>query len=395
MIQEKTDFSEFKLRLIQFYAYRAFVSEGVVYPIITIFALSQGLSFADIGVATGTYFLGMLVGEIPTGYLGDRIGRRNGLVLGALSQSVVHLGFAFSDSAIAFVTFYGIWGVAATFRSGSADAWLYDLLKERNATDSYTRIRGRGMSMYYGSAAITALFGGVLYTIQPALPFLVAATMTALAAIIVGTLPESTQGRTETFDLADFRESLERILTNNDLAAFTFISGVLMSIPTTVDVFIQPISQTVGFTAGTLGPLYAGLMVTASAGSFLAPQVRSTFGIGRWFLFSPLVLVVALSATIPIHTIAIPIFFYSRLFNTTTATLGSTFLNDRIETTGRATTLSGVSMVYGLLYFVARSAGGAIAGETSPFISITMVGGICLVLAFLCSRIHYPFHSTE
>lgn len=394
MVLGEINFSVLKLRIVQFYAYRAFVSEGVMYPIITIYALSQGLSFADIGVATGTYFLGMLIGEIPTGYLCDRIGRKNGLVIGAISQSAVHIGFALSNSVLAFVVFYGIWGVAATFRSGSADAWLYDLLQERDATDLYTRIRGRGLGLYYGSGAATALFGGVLYTIRPALPFLTAAGMTALAAIIVSTLPEPTQGRSETFELAEARESLKMILTNPNLAAFTFISGVLMSIPTTVDVFVQPISLTVGFTTGSLGPLYAGLLVTASVGSFIAPLVQRHFGIARWFVFSPFVLVLALSATIPVHALAIPIFFFSRLFNTTTATLGSTYLNERIETSGRATTLSGVSMVYGLLYFVARSTGGALAAETSPFVSITTVGCFCLTLAFVCSRIHNPFRKT-
>lgn len=389
------DFTDTSVRILQFYAYRVFVAEGVVFPIITIFALSQGLSLADVGLATGTYFLGMLLGEVPTGYIGDTVGRKNGLVLGALSQSAVHLGFAFSDSVLGFVVCYGFWGVAATFRSGSADAWLYDLLKEEQATDAYTRVRGRGMSAYYGSAAVTALAGGVLYTIRPSLPFFVAASMTGLAALIVWTLPEPTEDRVDSFELSDLKASLERIMTNRDLAAFTVISGILLSIPTTVDVFVQPIAQTVGFTTGALGPLYAGLMLTASAGSFIAPHVSRHVGMTRWFVYSPVLLVLVLATTIPLHALAIPVFFYSRLFNSTTATLGSTYLNERIESSGRATALSGVSMVYGLQFFIARSLGGALAGETSPFVSITLMGGICLAVTFLCSRIHHPFRGLK
>lgn len=382
--------------VLRFYAYRAFVAEGFVYPVITIYALEQGLTLADIGLATGAFFLGTLVGEIPTGYIGDRVGRRNSLVIGAVAVSATHLGFAVADSVPVFVLVYAFWGVAATFRSGSADAWLYDVLAERDATERYTRVRGRAVSVFYVSAATTALAGGLLYELRPTFPFLAAAGITAVAAFVVASLPEpSVTEASEGFSLSEARDALRTVVANRQIRAFVLLSGAILAIPETIEVFVQPVAQTVGFRPATLGPLYAGLMIAAAGGSWVAPWVQHRLGVARWFTFSPVLLAGVLLVTIPRPVIAVPAFFVARSFNTATNTLGSTFLNDRIPSAGRATTLSGVSMVYALTFFVARATGGIIADATTPFVSMAIIGCLAVVVATSVRGLFDPFDGTE
>ena len=378
--------------VLRFYAYRAFVAEGFIYPIITIYALSQGLSLADVGLATGAFFLGTLLGEVPTGYVGDRVGRRNSLVLGALTISLTHVGFAFADAAAAFVLVYAFWGVAATFRSGSADAWLYDTLAERESSERYTHVRGRATSAFYVSAATTALAGGLLYEVRPSLPFFATAGLTAVAAVVVATLPEpNATSADDGFSLAEARSALRTVVSNRQIGAFVLLSGTVLAVPETVEVFVQPVAQTVGFRPATLGPLYAGLMVAAATGSWTAPLVERWVGTARWFTAGPVLLAGFLLLATLLPLAAIPAFFLARGFNTTTTTLGSTFVNDRIPSVGRATTLSGVSMAYALAFFCARATGGAVASVTSPLLAVALVGLLAIGVVVTVRAVADPF----
>jgi MFS family permease len=382
----------------RFYVYRALVAEGFVYPIITIYALAQGLNFADIGLATGAFFLGILLGEIPTGYIGDRIGRRNSLVLGAVVISLTHVGFALADTLVAFVGLYAFWGFASTFRSGSADAWLYDILAERNAAETYTHVRGRASGAFYASAATTALIGGILYEIRPSFPFLAAAGVTALAALVVATLPEpAVTQESDGFSLGEARAALGTVVSNRRIGVFTVLSAIVLAVPETIEIFVQPVMLDMGVRPATLGPLYAGLMVVAAIGSSQADVIKQRFGTARWFTIGSVVLAVVLVLAVALPVVAVLAFFLGRGVNTATDTLGSTFLNDLVASHGRATTLSGVSMVYALVFFLARAAGGAIAGVTSPLAALAVFGCLAVVALIGIRSVADPFaeHASE
>lgn len=385
----------FDALLWRFYTYRLLTSEGFVYPILTIHALSQGLDLAGVGLAAGTFFLGTLLGEIPTGYIGDRLGRRNGLALGAALVSLTHVGFAIADSLSGFVICWSFWGVAATFRSGSTDAWLYDMLVDAEAADRYTAIRGRSTSVFYVAAAGTALSGGFLYESWAVLPFAAAATMTTLGGLLVLTLPEpESHTSTEGFSPSEAMEALAKVLTTHRLRVFVVLSAVVLAVPETIEVFVQPVALSVGFTPTLLGPLYAGLMLAAAVGSSLAAPIAERLGIGLWFTLGTAGLagVLLLASVLPV--VAVPVFFVARSANTVSDTLGSTYLNERLDSHGRATALSGVSMVQALVFVITRSAGGALAEATAPMTALALLGSVAVLAVILIRTLCDPFESS-
>ena len=378
--------------IYRFYLYRALVAEGFVYPIITIYALAQGLNLDDIGLATGAFFLGILLGEIPTGYIGDRIGRRNSLVLGSIVISLTHVGFALADTLLVFVGLYAFWGFASTFRSGSADAWLYDILAERDAAETYTHIRGRASSAFYASAATTALIGGILYEIHPSFPFLAAAGVTALAALVVATLPEpGVTQESDGFSLGEARAALGTVVSNRRIGIFVVLSAIVLAVPETIEIFVQPVMLDMGVRPAMLGPLYAGLMAVAAIGSSQANVIKQRFGTARWFTIGSVGLAVVLVFAVALPVVAVLAFFLGRGVNTATDTLGSTFLNDLIEPHGRATALSGVSMVYALVFFLARAVSGAVASVTSPLAALAVFGCLASVALIGIRSVADPF----
>lgn len=96
-----------------------------------VFLTSRGIDFSQVGFLDGAFSLALIAFEVPTGYIGDRIGRRNSILVSIVVSAVASIGFAFSHSFPLFVTVYVGLAVAQTFRSGTDTAWFYDALGER------------------------------------------------------------------------------------------------------------------------------------------------------------------------------------------------------------------------------------------------------------------------
>ncbi|MFC7188627.1 hypothetical protein ACFQL7_01340 [Halocatena marina] len=150
-----------------------------------------------------------------------------------------------------------------------------------------------------------------------------------------------------------------------------------------------------GIRPATLGPLYTGLMIAAAIGSSQAGRIRRWFGTERWYTIVPVALAGVLLLATQIPIVAVPAFFLARGVNMATDTLGNAFINDQIASHGRATALSGVSMVYALVFFLARASGGAVASITSPLTALATFGCLAVIVLFCVLTVSNPFTEHE
>ncbi|MFC7046875.1 MFS transporter [Halobacteriaceae archaeon GCM10025711] len=128
----------------KYYVYAATQAAWFVTPVWFIFLLSKDLSYTQMSVLNAVWWAAIVLAEVPTGYLGDRVGRRNGMLLGSVTHLVAVAVFGLLNTFWSILALYAVWGVGVTFRSGSDSAWLYDTLEERMAEDQFTRVKGRG-----------------------------------------------------------------------------------------------------------------------------------------------------------------------------------------------------------------------------------------------------------
>lgn len=164
----------------QYYLYKMMTSVGFPNPIWQLYLLSRGLSFAQIFAPDVIYRVTVLLAEIPTGCLGDRLGRRNGLVVSCLLIAGSVFAFGLANSFASFVGIYLVWAIGTTFQSGTASAWLYDSFAEYEATDTFATARGRGNAAQLTAAGISAVIGGYLANLGLFYPFLASSVLTAL-----------------------------------------------------------------------------------------------------------------------------------------------------------------------------------------------------------------------
>src|SRR6056297_1304323 len=82
--------------VLKYYLYKSTEAVEFYRPVMYLFFLAQGLSFTEIAILEAIYNLTTVLGEIPTGYVGDRLGRRNSLLVGTtlIALTLVGIGLA-------------------------------------------------------------------------------------------------------------------------------------------------------------------------------------------------------------------------------------------------------------------------------------------------------------
>ncbi|OYR54368.1 MFS transporter [Halorubrum sp. Ea1] len=356
-----------------------------------LFFLAQGLDFTQIAVLEAVYNLTTLLGEIPTGYVGDRLGRRNSLLTGTALISLTLLGIGLSGSFRALVALYVCWSMGYNFRSGSEDAWLYDTLTDDLSEDEFAHVRGRGESVALAIGAGAAVVGGYLGSIDLSYPWFVAAGVTALGVVVLLTIDEpDTYERADTATLS-FRRTLSiirRTVSERNVRAFVLYYYVVYAAVTyLVFVFLQPIFETIVLDFGVsqsavrslLGWFYSAYSLVGAGLSYYTGAIRARLGLRTWFLWLPFVVGGALVGMYFVPVLALPTFLLIRGLSDVTRSFAGQYINDRTETAGRATVLSAMAMVSGLAVVPFQLGSGVISDAVSPLFALAAAGVVLIV----------------
>jgi MFS family permease len=125
------------------------------------------------------------------GGLSDRLGRRYVIAIGWAIYSAVYLGFALVSNAVAFVALFLMYGVHFALAEGAEKALVADLTpphREGTAFGLYYAVLGLGMLV------ASIVFGVVYDAVGPAAAFIMGASLSAAAAVLLSVVPLSSHG---------------------------------------------------------------------------------------------------------------------------------------------------------------------------------------------------------
>jgi hypothetical protein len=393
--------------ILKYYAYVATQAAWFIVPIWTLFLLEQGLSYTQLAILNGVWWSATVLGEIPTGYVGDRIGRRNSLLLGSVTSIVAVLAFGQMRTFASILAVYVVWGIGTTFRSGADSAWLYDTLAEDTDEEAFTRIKGRGSSIRLAVMAASAAAGGYLASVDMYAPFVATAAVVAVGAGVTLTMPKNRAYRQEcrgpageipadcpdadAFTPRDAIPVIRETLTAPPLRSFVLAVGAFYAIAWSAGVYTQPIAEDVAFGLGMsegqmtamLGWLYAGFSGVSAIITYYADRIEAAVGAQRWVRVAPALLGVAFLFAVLVPVLAIPAFFLMRALLHATDVLKDRYVNDRTGSVGRATVLSAASMLFGLARVPFRLLSGVVGDLTSPLTAIGAVGAMLVATTLL------------
>ncbi|MFC3957940.1 MFS transporter [Halovivax cerinus] len=395
--------------VVKYYFYKATEAVEFYRPIMYLYFLSLGLSFTHIVIFEALYNVATVVGEIPTGWVGDRIGRRNSLLVGSATITASLVAIALAESAIVFAFLFVVWSTGYNFRSGTEDAWVYETLADSDDTDAFTNVRGRGQSIALAAGVFASLVGGYLGGIDLSYPFLAAAAFTGVGTVVILTLDEpETYQESGSSDLG-MREAWDVVreaLGQRRLRSFILYYYVLFSAVTyLVFIFLQPAFEATLVDLGIdatvtiplpgewspelavapdnvetlLGGFYAAMNLASAAVSYRIGFLRERIGLHRWFVGAPLVVGTLLVAMAFVPALAFVALFVGWGIVQPTRVLAGQYVNDRVETLGRATVLSAMAMVSGLTVIPFQLGSGVLSDAVSPVPALALAGGVLVV----------------
>ncbi|WP_439659506.1 MFS transporter [Lentzea sp. HUAS TT2] len=158
------------------------LNDGLAWGLFPILFATAGLSVAKIGVLAAVYPAVWGLGQLVTGPLSDRWGRKHLITAGMLVQAAALALVAFADT-------FGMWLVAAVLL-GAGTAMVYPTLLATIGDVAHPAWRARAVGVYRlwrdGGFAVGALLGGIiadLWGLRVAVG--VVAALTALSGIVV------------------------------------------------------------------------------------------------------------------------------------------------------------------------------------------------------------------
>lgn len=249
---------------------------------------------------------------------------------------------------------------------------------------------GRSETASLVASAGGALAATPLFWVDPALPFLANAGLSALGILVLVALPAT---RSETGRQYSVRRAVRMLRVQAGrpavrwLVVYVALFNLLFSMTRWLE---QPALKAAGVPLAGFGALYTSFQLVSAAGTWTTGWLQETLGT-RWFflLLAPLVGVTyGLLFAVPMFVV--PVIYLRRVLARIIRPLRNQYLNDRFDGFRRATMLSGVSMVLTLVSGISAAAFGPLAERMGPGSFLPRAGIIVASVGILLWAVANP-----
>ncbi len=159
----------------------AYVGIGMVGPVRVLYAQSRGASLVIIGAMASAYLISNFVFQYPVGWLADRWGRKEIMIVGLLAQAALSLAYLLVENPLLFVGLRFIEGIAAAAILPSTRALIVDVIPPEKRGEAY----GIFNAFFSAGFLLGPGIGGLIATTGYASAFIGAAAFRVVAIVIV------------------------------------------------------------------------------------------------------------------------------------------------------------------------------------------------------------------
>lgn len=311
--------------------------------------------FAAVGILEVVMIVSTIVFEIPTGAIGDLLGKRRTIILACIIAGVSQMWMGFSPNLLHAALSLVLLNFGGALKSGTFEAMIYDTLKEQGKEHKYMRVLSNMNAIKLATLAVVGVLGGFIYSYSNGLPFILNGALELCAAVVAFFLIEP-RIDTEKFSLRVYLVQnimgFKQLFRNRFFATQTFALLTVMIVALIAYEGLNDIlNVNFGFNEVQLG-IFASVLSLAGAGaSYIAGKLSEKVNkfalyvgsIGLFavsLLISPFVGLFVGGGTVLVRNLLAP------LLDVYT----SDVINKNTESRYRATTLSSFSMLTALPY---------------------------------------------
>ncbi|MEX1252771.1 MAG: MFS transporter [Dehalococcoidia bacterium] len=362
------------------HAYEANIWKSYLFQFLTSFQLwwpvwvlyltdFRGFSLTQVGGLEGLFWVVIVLGEVPTGAVADRFGRKISLILGAMCTIAAILVFGFATNYWIVLLSYVAWGLGLTFQSGADSAMVFESLKAVGRERDYQRVAGVSWGLFSLGMLAGLLVGAPLAQgTDLAFPVRLSAGIAFLTLLVSFTLKEPAlpHGETRLSYSKLFGESMRTVRSQPAVRSMLVLAALIMAVANPIIVFSQPFLDAHDVSIGMLGVAQAPTRLAGILGAVTAYRISAAFGLRATMITVPVICVAsyallggwnsvfafaATSAIVLAQSVAMPV--------------TADYLNHRIPNAQRATILSMRQLLTSVAIVALQPGLGLIADEVS------------------------------
>ena len=310
-------------------------------------------------------------------------------------MGVGYLITAFSSIGATILVGYMIYSIGYSFYSGADDALMYDQLKKYHKEDEWKQVANT-KNFYSRSAAVFAtIAGGLLFALNIRLPSIVRGLFFLLMLLPLIHLPEN-------YGFTDPEKSIKKYLTHiADGTKQLFLPSIRNVLPLLI--VVGSVTSVI-YVGGILRPL---LLERAGYGGSAQSYIIGIAGVitllilwihqnklkklssGFVIWISSIILLFSFGAlgVLPSH-LWLPMLFIIQILQGIFTPVTSEFVNQRIPSSHRATTLSALSLTQNFPYILVAPLLGVLADQGKYLFMIWGIGGVILISLLLSLLLH-------
>jgi MFS family permease len=306
-----------------------------------------------------------LVMQLPTGAFADMFGKKTAMIIGGLLYSVSLCIYSFSNSFNMFLIYAVVFGMAEAFIDGTREALLYDTLKQDHLEIQFPKIASKLSMIFQISLATATLIGGWIGTFSYEFAIRLTAGMFFLSAIGSLFFIEPTV-QTEKFTMKNYlnktKLGVKELFKNSYIkkislyyimiGSLTWISVITLGMVLLTELKYTPLEIGIAIATGRIVNSVI-LFKLLHAGKFFTRK--------RTFIILPVILILSFFPAIfmtkwwAIIPVMAGMFVSGARWN-----ILSHYTNAEFESKNRATAISALCMVIGVVYVVVVGASGIV-----------------------------------
>jgi len=362
---------------------------NLVMPVVVLFYQDNGMGMQQIFILKSIYSIGIVVMEIPSGYMADVWGHRKILIIGTILGALGFIIYSFSHSFLYFAIAEVVLGIGFSCVSGADSALLYDSLKYDKKEGEYIKYEGIITSIGNFAEAFAGILAGLIAAISFRAPFYFQA-MIACIGIPAAFLLKERRIVTEVAvaSISDIVNTIRESLKNKELRSAIMVSSFTGSATLIFAWFVQPFFKEAGLPVSLFGLLWTLLNLSVGMVSIVSYRIERFLGQRRTLLFiiiSTALFFVLSAFNISLAGIAFLFLFYATR-GVATPVLKD-YINGYTDSKVRATVLSLRSFEIRIIFAIV----GPILGYLTDHFSLKtalLTMGITYFIATMLGSIH-------
>jgi len=392
---------------------------GLIIPATNLIRLSKGLTLAELGFSAAITAGVVVVLELPTGILADRIGRKRTYLLSLVFQTAAYGTLLFASGFIAVSAAFALYGVSRALSSGSLEALLIDRYLEVHGEARLHRLMSASNAADTLGLALGSVAGGFIPGVWSLLFPLanryhgnlitMLALLLVLGILVLFAVPKEVSAQRSGTRIGSFlAESIVFARSSPALMAMFVIAVAWGFAFSAVETYWQPRVADIAGAADPAGPdrlngfLSAGYFLAALGGSLAVTPLIEKTKIGA----APLLLALRLLTAAFIVALAVQaspggfaILYLSMFFwNGMASPPEATMLNRLLPPDKRASMLSAVSLAVQLGGLFGSVAFGLVVGSwgipVAWFIAAAVLAASALLYPLAVSGRMIPYPRT-